>query len=164
MLKTMRAAWSAMARGAAHWTERDGVGALVTPFVPTRSIVNGVIYQPGADVPAAYAWLEQEYGGVEAWTVWVPETDTGTAAFLESRGHRLDATPAMRALALRSYARPRPLPEWKPAPVEDLARINEAAYPWQDGWMERALTEAAFDDDVFRLYITADSCVLGIVD
>src|SRR4051794_364754 len=164
MLKTMRAAWSAMARGAAHWTERDGVGALVTPFVPTRSIVNGVIYQPGADVPAAYEWLEQEYAGVEAWTVWVPETDASTATFLESRGHKLDATPAMMTLDLRSYAPTLPLPEWKPATVEELARINEAAYPWQDGSMERAITEAAFDDDDFRLYITGDACVLGIVD
>src|SRR4051794_21202796 len=104
MLNTMRAAWGAMGRSAAHWTERDGVGALVTPFVPNRSVVNSVVYQRGADVPAAYEWLEHEYAAVNAWTVWVPETDTETAAFLESRGHKLDADPAMMALDIRSYA------------------------------------------------------------
>jgi hypothetical protein len=81
----------------------------------------------------------------------VPESDTGTAAFLESRGHHLDADPAMMALDLRSYDPASPLPEIKPALVEELAAINESAYPWQDGSLERALLEAAFDDDEFRL-------------
>jgi GNAT superfamily N-acetyltransferase len=164
MLKTMRAAWSAFGRGNARWTERDGVGVLVTAAVPNRSVVNCVIYPRGADIPAAYDWVEQEYAGVDAWTVWVPETDPETAAFLESRGHKLDADPAMMALELRSYSPTLPLPDWKPATVEELARINEAAYPWHDGSMERAITEGAFDDQEFRLYVTADACVLGIVD
>lgn len=164
MLNTMRGMWGAMGRGRARWVERDDVGALVTPFVPNRSVVNCVIYQRGADVAAAYDWLEQEYADVDAWTVWVPETDKDTAAFLESRGHRLDADPAMMAIDLRSYNPTGPLPEIKPALVEELAAINEAAYPWHDGSMERAITEAAFDDDDFRLYITGDSSVLGICD
>ena len=164
MLKTMRDSWSAMGRGRARWVERDDVGALVTPFVPNRSIVNSVVYQPGASVIGAYDWLEEEFDEVEAWTVWVPESDTETIAFLESKGHHLDADPAMMAIDLRSYAPTLPLPDWKPATVEELARINEAAYPWRDGSLERALREAAFDDGEFRLYITADACVLGIVD
>src|SRR5690242_17248975 len=122
MLKTMRAAWGAFGRGSARWVERDGVGALITPAVPNRSVVNCVIYPRGGDIPAAYDWLEQEYDEVDAWTVWVPETDTETAAFLESRGHRLDADPAMMALDLRSYAPTLPLPDWKPATVEELAQ------------------------------------------
>jgi GNAT superfamily N-acetyltransferase len=164
MLKTMREAWGAMGRGKARWVERDDVGALVTPFVPNRSVVNSVIYQPGGSVIDAYDWLEEEYAEVDAWTVWVPETDTETASFLESKGHHLDADPAMMAIDLPSYAPTLPLPEWKPATVEELARINEAAYPWHDGSMERAVLEAAFDDAEYRLYITADACVLGIVD
>lgn len=164
MLKTMRDAWGALGRGEARWVERDDVGALVTPSVPNRSIVNAVIYQPGASVIDAYDWLEEEYAGADAWTVWVPEGDTETASFLESKGHQIDADPAMMAIDLRSYAPTLPLPDWKPATVEELARINEAAYPWHDGSMERALLGAALDDGEFRLYITADACVLGICD
>jgi GNAT superfamily N-acetyltransferase len=164
MLGTVRDAWGAMGRGDARWVDRDGVGALVTPFVPNRSIVNSVVYERGADVQAAYDWLEEEFAEVDAWTVWVPETDPETASFLQSRGHELDADPAMMAIDLRSYAPTLPLPEWKPATVEELAHINELAYPWRDGSMERALTEAAFDDTEFRLYITADACVLGVDD
>src|SRR3954453_21487973 len=97
MLKTMRHAWSSMARGGARWQERDGIGVLVTPSVPERSIVNSVILERGADVESAYDWRESEFSEVHAWTVWVPKTgtETETAKFLESRGHVLDADPAM---------------------------------------------------------------------
>ena len=164
MLATMRTAFAALGRGDARWVERDGVGALVTPYVPNRSIVNCVIYTRGSDIEAAYDDLEQEYADVEAWTVWVPESDTEVARFLESRGHVLDADPAMMVLDLPSYSPALPVADWKPATVEELARINEAAYPWKDGSMERAMLGSAFDDDEFRLYLTADSCVLGIAD
>src|SRR3954447_23578710 len=166
MLKTMRHAWSAMGRGGARWEERDGIGVLVTPSVPERSIVNSVILERGADVESAYDWLESEFAEVHAWTVWVRETgtETETAKFLESRGHVLDADPAMMVCDLSSFQPTLPLPEWKPATVEELARVNEAAYPWQDGSMERAISAAAFDDDEFRLYITQDASVLGIDD
>src|SRR3954468_5353776 len=172
MLKTKRHAWGgrgggggrARGGGGARWQERDGIGVLVTPSVPERSIVNSVILERGADVESAYDWLESEFAEVEAWTVWVPETETATAKFLESRGHVLDADPAMMVCDLRSFQPTLPLPEWKPATVEELARVNEAAYPWHDGSMERAISAAAFDDDEFRLYITQDASVLGIDD
>jgi GNAT superfamily N-acetyltransferase len=164
MLRTMQSAWSAMGRDGARWVERDGVGALITPSVPSRSIVNSVVYKRGSDLAAAYEWLESEFAEIDAWTVWVPESDTENAAVLQSRGHELDADPAMMALDLRSYAPTGPLPDWKPATIEELARINEAAYPWHDGSMERAINGAAFEDAEFRLYITADACVLGIND
>ena len=164
MLDTMRHAWGALGRGEARWVDRDGVGALVTPHVPNRSVVNSVVYTRGADIPAAYDWLEQEYAEVDAWTVWVPETDRETASFLESHGHKLDADPAMMAVELQGWNPPVALPDWKPATVEELARINEAAYPWHDGSMERALNGSALDDKEFRLYIADDACVLGIDD
>jgi GNAT superfamily N-acetyltransferase len=164
MLATMRSAFSAMGRGEARWVERDGVGALVTPPVPNRSIVNCVIYQPGSDLEAAYDWLENEFAEVEAWTVWVPDTDRERASFLESRGHKLDADPAMMVLDLQSFTPPADLPEWKPATVEELARINDASYPWRDGSLERALLHSAYDDEDFRLYITEDASVLGVND
>ena len=164
MLKTMRHAWSAFGRGSATWTDHGSIGVLVAPFVPDRSIVNCVIPQPGSDIEAAYDWLEEQFAGVNAWTVWVPESETELAAFLQSRGHRLDADPAMMALDLPGWQPPVEPAPWQPALVEELAQVNEAAYPWRDGSMERAILESAFDDDGFRLYITDNSSVLGIND
>src|SRR2546423_12739682 len=103
MLDTMTSAFSAMGRGSARWVTSDGVGALVSPDVSERSIVNCVIYKRGADVESVYGWLEEQFAAADAWTVWVPEADTDTAAFLESRGHKLDAEPAMIVLELASY-------------------------------------------------------------
>jgi GNAT superfamily N-acetyltransferase len=164
MIKTMWHAWSAMGRGAAHWMSRDGIGVLVTPTVPERSLVNAVIYERGCEIEAAYDWVEEQFDEVNAWTVWVPEGDVETATFLERRGHKLDASPAMMVRDLASFAPSGPLPDWQPATVEELARVNEAAYPWQDGSLERAILDSAFDDDDFRLYITEDASVLGIND
>src|SRR5689334_16867846 len=91
MLATMHDTFAAMGRGRARWAERERIGALVSPNVPNRSIVNCVVCQPDADLEGAYDWLEEQYAGIEAWTVWVPETEPEQAAFLESRGHKLDA-------------------------------------------------------------------------
>ena len=162
MIDTMQDAWRAMGRREARWVERDGVGALVTPTVPERSIVNSVIYKRGSDIPAAYNWLEQEFASVQAWTVWVPDEDRATAKFLESRGHKLDANPAAMVLNLRGWQPPVPLADWRPALVEELAAVNDAAYPWRDGSLERAILGSAYDDLEFSLYITEDASVLGI--
>ena len=164
MLRTMRDAWAAMGRDGAHWTERDGIGVLVSPHVPERSIVNCVIPDRGADVEAAYDWIEEQFAEVEAWTVWVPEAETDLAAFLEGRGHKLDADPAMMVLNLPGWQPPVEPAEWQPATVEELARVNEAAYPWRDGSMERAILSSAYDDVEFRLYIAEGSAVLGVND
>jgi GNAT superfamily N-acetyltransferase len=164
MLDTMTSAFSAMGRGEARWVSDDGVGALVSPQIPSRSIVNCVIYKPGADIESVYGWLEEQFAESDAWTVWVPEGDRETAAFLESHGHKLDAAPAMMALDVASYRPTGDLPAWKPASVDELARINDAAYGWQDGSMERAILGSAYDDEDFRLYITHDASVLGVND
>jgi GNAT superfamily N-acetyltransferase len=164
MLRTMRSAFSAMGHGSARWVERDGVGALITPEVPNRSIVNCVIPQSGSDVEAAYDWLSDQYADADAWTVWVPETDRVTASFLQTRGHKLDADPSMMVLDLGSWQPRVPLPDWRPATVEELARVNDAAYPWRDGSLERAILGAGLDDEHYRLYIAEDGCVLGIND
>src|SRR5690242_13945559 len=95
MLRTMQDAWGAMGRNGASWEDRDGIGSLLTPAVPQRSLVNGVIPLRGTDIEGAYPWLEERYDGVDAWTVWVPEEDTEVGAFLESRGHHIDGEPAM---------------------------------------------------------------------
>jgi GNAT superfamily N-acetyltransferase len=148
--------------GEAQWIDRDGVGALVTPHVPNRSIVNCVIYERTADVPGAYPWLEEQFAAVEAWTVWVPESDRATATFLERRGHRLDATPAMMVLDLAGFSPSVQIPGWRRASVEELAAINEGAYPWRDGSLERALLGCAAGTNGFRLYIAEDASVVGV--
>jgi GNAT superfamily N-acetyltransferase len=164
MLRTMRATFGAVGHGGARWIDRDGVGALVTPHVPRRSIVNCVIYERGSDVEAAYDWLEQVFADVDAWTVWVPDSDRTTATFLESRGHKLDAEPAMMVLDLSKFRPVVAIPEWRRASLEELAAINDSAYPWRDGSIERALLGAAYDTDDFRLYTAEDACVLGVSD
>jgi GNAT superfamily N-acetyltransferase len=164
MLRTMRDAWSAMGRADADWTEKDGIGVLHSPHVPERSVVNCAIPDRGADVEAIYDSLEQRFADVHAWTVWVPETETELAAFLESRGHELDADPAMMVLPLQGWQPPVEPADWQPATVEELAQVNEQAYPWRDGSMERAILNSAYDDVEFRLYITERASVLGVND
>lgn len=165
MLATMRHAWRAMARDGARWFERDGICGLVTPHVPERSIVNCVIPDRGCDLEPHYEWLEREFAEVNAWTVWVPETEAGSARFLQAKGHVLDADPAMMALDLRAYEPPVEPADWRPATARQLAAVNEAAYPaWQDGTMARAIEAARFEGEDFRLYTTEDAAVLGIND
>src|SRR5437870_2570647 len=108
MIATMRSGWRALARNGAGWHDQDGIGALVTPSVPERSVLNCVIYERGADVRGAYDRLAPLFEGVDAWTVWVPEEDTDTAAYLETRGHTLDAAPAGMVLDMASFVPPPP--------------------------------------------------------
>jgi GNAT superfamily N-acetyltransferase len=159
MLRSMTVAFGAFG----DWHERDGVGAVVTPAVPQRSVVNSVIYERGADVAAAYDWLSELYADVDAWTVWVPPGDEATGRFLESRGHKLDATPQAMALELSSYDPPGQLPAPERGTLEQLARINEAAYPWRDGSMERAVGGMHSSGDL-HVYVTEEASALGILD
>jgi GNAT superfamily N-acetyltransferase len=157
MLTSMWASWQPMG----DWEVRDRVGSLLSENVPQRSVMNSVVYKTGGDIAAAYEWLEPRYAPVDAWTVWVPETDAATAAFLESRGHRLDADPAMMACDLKSFEPPAELPAWEPGTLEQLARINEAAYPWRDGSMERAIAGARFGDEL-HIYATDGSALASL--
>jgi GNAT superfamily N-acetyltransferase len=162
MLATMRSAFGAMGRRGGRWVDAEGVGALVMPSVPERSVANSVIYERGADVTTAYDELESLYSGVQAWTVWVPGEDTRTSDFLASRGHLHDANPASMALDLATFE-PRPkLPRWEPATPEQLGAINDAAYPWKDGSLERTSRAAVSPD--FHLYVAEDAAVLAVHD
>src|SRR5437588_3698368 len=162
MIATMRSAFAAMAGGGARWVDDGGVGALVTPAVPQRSVFNSVIYERGADVAGAYERLAALYGG-SAWTVWVPEDDAATAAVLEERGHVLDANPAAMVLELDSFEQPPAPASVADASVQLLAAVNESAYPWQDGSMLEGIRRGISADD-YRLYASEDASVLGIHD
>ncbi|MEA2424734.1 MAG: hypothetical protein QOH13_1144 [Thermoleophilaceae bacterium] len=164
MLATMRSAFGAMGRRGGRWIDRDGVGAVVMPSVPDRSVVNAVIYERGADVEAAYDELESLYTGVNAWTVWVPEEDAATAEMLAARGHSLDANPLMMVLDLAGFEPPAELPDDRTAvTTHRMGQINDAAYPWHDGSFERAMHGALSPED-FHVYATENACVLGIHD
>jgi GNAT superfamily N-acetyltransferase len=163
MLASMRSAFGAMGRRGGRWVDADGIGALVLPSVPERSVMNGVVYERGADVTSVYDELESLYTGVQAWTVWVPEEDTRTSEFLIGRGHLHDGSPAAMALDLATFEAPSELPSWERATPEQLGTINDAAYPWKDGSFERAARVAISPDD-FHLYVAEDAAVLAIRD
>jgi GNAT superfamily N-acetyltransferase len=163
MLATMRSAFGTMGRRGGRWLDFGGVGAIVMPSVPERSLVNGVIYERGADLESVYPELEAAYAGVQAWTVWVPEADSATAAFLTAKGHRCDANPTAMVLDLGSFDPPGELPAMEDASPALMGSVNDASYPWRDGSLDQAMRGAVTPTD-FHLHATGDSCVLGIHD
>ena len=118
---------------------RPGVVASISPATPDRSLFNSVSAIGAGALDAAYDELVDAYAqaGVRAWTVWVPDDDREAAALVSERGHVLDGAPRSMALELDGLRRPEtPPPEGVqlvPAPMEDLARINDAAYEHQEG-------------------------------
>ena len=144
---SMRGSWKEFAELAADgvWIEDDGIAACVYPAAPERSVFNSVIwYEDAAALERSHERLREAYdsAGIEAWTVWVPEHDMDAAAFLESAGHRLDADPANMLLDLREFHAPDPPADvnWGcDATLEEWAEVNEAAYPWGDGSMQRGM-------------------------
>lgn len=134
MLKSMRAFFRLVGRSSegAHMIDLDGVQGTVCPKVPDRSLPNSVAYESPDALFAALPQLAEHYekAGIEAWTVWVPETDTEVAAALEADGHKLDADPAGMTMAL---AHLEPPPEVDYMVGDELmpvvAGINDRAYP-----------------------------------
>lgn len=79
--------------------EGPGLRASIAPACGERSLFNSVAYEDPVVLEQVYTELESAYreAGVEAWTVWVPESDRGSATMLERAGHRFDGSPqAMR--------------------------------------------------------------------
>ena len=62
--------WLGAASPGARVLEAEGVTASVVPKVPTRSIVNGVVYGTAPELEAALPELANSYeeAGVAAWT------------------------------------------------------------------------------------------------
>ena len=85
-------AWKLLAEGSGGrvW-EQGGTLAAVVPAAPDRSVFNSVFYEEGERLLGSLEEIAAEYerAGVRAWTVWVPESDTETAAALEAAGHKL---------------------------------------------------------------------------
>jgi GNAT superfamily N-acetyltransferase len=117
--------------------ERDGVFAAVVPATPRRSVSNSVLYSDADALAASLDELEAAYeeAGVEAWTVWVPEDDTGAATALERAGHVLDASPRGMGAELGAVERPDmgELDWFRDCDLEVVARINDDAYGYDPG-------------------------------
>jgi GNAT superfamily N-acetyltransferase len=138
--------------------ERDGVAAAVVPACPERSVLNSVAYERSAALRDAYDEVAAAYAAIGAtWTVWVHHGDREAAAFLESRGHVLDAEPAAMGRELDHVARPPAgaLPDWTAAgSVADVGPLNDRAYSFGTDSFTRGL--AAFPPDAAHVYTAAE--------
>jgi GNAT superfamily N-acetyltransferase len=136
--RSLRSFYELLSRGAseARLLELDGVTACVSPATPDRSFPNAVVYDRPEQLEAAIGELADAYdgAGVRAWTVWVPERDTRSAALLERSGHTLDATPAAMACGIDELeAAPRgDAAIERDADMREVARINDVAYGGAD--------------------------------
>jgi GNAT superfamily N-acetyltransferase len=134
---------------------RPGLIATVCPAAPDRSLFNGVTYADPQALAGALEDLARTYdaAGVEAWTVWAPESDRGTAQLLESAGHKLDATPRAMGMELSDLAAPDPgdLDWTTDGSFAELSRLNDEAYGYAPGNFERALGQ--FPRDEANLYL-----------
>jgi GNAT superfamily N-acetyltransferase len=152
--------WYRLVGGAsdgARALEPDGVLAALVPAAPERAVVNAVLCRSAAALAAAYEQLADAYAQIGAkWTVWLPPGAAEAAALLAERGHVLDAEPVAMARALEPGAVERPppaaLPDWTAdGALEDVGRINDAAYPFGTDSFSRALRR--FPDGAARVYV-----------
>ncbi len=151
--------------------ERDGVLGAIVPACPDRSVINSAAYSDVRSLAAALSELAAAHdeAGVRAWTVWVPEEDGDAVALLEAAGHRLDATPmAMNLDLARLPEREADGLDWDDrASVQDVARINDLAYGFQEPTFGVALTNLPADPPL-RLYQARvggePASVLGTLD
>jgi GNAT superfamily N-acetyltransferase len=164
------AQWSRTIDGASDGMralERDGVVATVTPAAPERALVNDVVYWDAPSLELVYDELEDAYRAaqIEAFTVWVPDTDVATQELLAARGHFLDSDPEAMVLDLDVVERP-PEPPGLDRDVDPrtVTRLNDRAYG-MPGSFERALGELEVGEGVF-LYAAGEgdapsSCLLA---
>jgi GNAT superfamily N-acetyltransferase len=155
---SMKRAWRTLAAGAdgARAVELEGVVAAVVPTVPERSVFNSVLYERPQDLAASLRELARAYddAGVNAWTVWVPEGDHASAELLESCGHALDATPRAMVLDLADLPAPdaRDLDWTANGSLDELKRINDAAYGYEPGTFDRGIGTPV--EGAWRIYET----------
>jgi GNAT superfamily N-acetyltransferase len=138
-------AFAACAQGSdsGRLLERDGLIAVMTPGTPDRSVFNSVMYERPEALARALDDLAAAYGeaGIYAWTVWVPESDRGSARLLDEAGHRLDANPTAMVLELAELPDPEPGDlEWDPnALADEVSRVNDLAYGDARGVFSRGI-------------------------
>jgi GNAT superfamily N-acetyltransferase len=135
--------------------DADGVVAAVVPVCPERSVVNSVVYEEAERLGAALDDLARLYAdaGVQAWTVWTPETDAGAISILESAGHHLDGEPPAMWIDLADApgAEPGDLDSDDRATPAEVGTVNDLAYGFSDDGVGRAIASTAPADHV-RFY------------
>jgi GNAT superfamily N-acetyltransferase len=114
--------------------EEDGWIACVLPEVPDSSILNCVVGEP--DVQRAQAVYDA--AGVTKWAVWLDSKDVAAARRLEDAGLVLDSVPVVMgaqldAMDLEDAA------ITQPVDLRTLGAINDRAYGYEDGRLERTL-------------------------
>jgi GNAT superfamily N-acetyltransferase len=112
---------------------REGLVASLTPTTPQRSLFNSVYYDDPAALAKEIDGLAESYDsqGIDAWTVWVPDTDRQTAELLAARGHALDAEPRAMAMQLADLGPGPQAPngvEAGPIDAPRCAELNDLAY------------------------------------
>jgi GNAT superfamily N-acetyltransferase len=125
--------------------ELDGVRAVVTPAVPSRSLFNCVVYDEEDALVRVLPELQSLYdgAGIEAWTVWVRPGHEQAVQALAERGHVLDADPEAMGAGIEEIleaAQPRELAfEIEPGEIDVLTELNEHAYRMATGEMAAGL-------------------------
>jgi ribosomal protein S18 acetylase RimI-like enzyme len=153
-VRGMREAFSSFGRAAgAEVMEFDGGVGVVNAAVPERSVFNSVIYLDPAALAAEYERLAATYAESGcAWTVWVPEQDTESAALLESAGHTLDAQPRAMGLERGEIEEPDLSQiDWTAeADHGEMAALNDAAYGYPAGTWVKGMGR---DPEGLRIYL-----------
>jgi GNAT superfamily N-acetyltransferase len=158
MTRSMRGTAELLALGApdSRTLQLDGLTAAITPAAPERSVLNGVVVEDFAKLEDQLDTLAAAYAaaGVRAWTVWVPEHESGAREVLDRAGHVLDATPAAMLLDLADLRSP-PLgsaseysTEWD---ITAAGAINDAAYGDTSGLFAAAM--GALPPDLAHMYL-----------
>ncbi len=158
---------------------REGLIASVVPAAPQRSLFNSVFYNDPLALAEALDTLEALYEshGVQAWTVWVPDSDREAARLLASRSHTLDAEPRAMAMELADLGAGPPAPagiDSGPIGARTCAELNDLAYGYgPDGFRAGLAGETsirwhgAFDGAepagcVGAIEVGEDCCITGV--
>ena len=145
-LASMEPFWRAIGEQSpgASLIQEGTVTAAIVPLAPNRSFFNSVLYRDPDALAARLDDLASAYeeAGVNAWTVWAPRSDAGTAELLEAAGHTHDAHPSLMVAGDLSRIEDADLSavEWTrdPDPV-DFARVTDLGFGLGDEGFERAV-------------------------
>src|SRR4051794_29932108 len=108
--------------------------ACVVPHAPQSSILNCVVGVP--DVQRAHTVYKQ--AGVEKWGVWLDSQDVAGARKLQDAGLILDSMPVVMGAELDALELA-DAPQTQPVDLRTLGAVNDRAYGYHDGRLERAI-------------------------
>jgi hypothetical protein len=114
--------------------EEDGWIACVLPHAPDSSILNSTVGVPDVERAAdVYA-----RAGVHKWGVWIDAKDAEGARRLEEAGLVLDSVPVVMGVEL-DHLDLSGAPATRPVDLRTIGAINDRAYGYEDGRLERAI-------------------------